>query len=271
MKTIAKKTGKTLIKKSIQQKYLIVGNWKNQVSSPIVAKKLFTGINKTAEKSKTIETVICPPMIYTGALGDLVTSRNCVIGTQGILTPSSVVRTGSITPEMVFNSKSRYVIVGHSEERATGITDIDIADAVSFIVQYPLIPIICVGEHNRDKNHTYYAYIANQITIALSKLSLDEIARIVIAYEPVWAIGNNAKRPCTTDECAMMVRHIRKTVLDITQNSDIAMNIRILYGGSVHADNARDYINIGEASGLLVGRASLDIKEFTEILKKLEK
>lgn len=252
-----------------KQKLLIVGNWKNQINSPTIAKKLFTSIQKSAHAIKSVETVICPPMIYVGHLGELVSSRSCVVGSQGIPTPSSITRTGSITPEMIFNSKARYTIIGHSEERAAGTTDAEIAESLSFILQYPITPILCVGELKRDTAHKYYAHIESQLTAALGTLNHDEITRMVIAYEPIWAIGTSAKRPCNPDECAMMVRYIRKTILDITHDTSIAQNIRILYGGSVNADNAYDYITTGEASGLLVGRASMDAKVFSEILKKV--
>lgn len=269
MKKPLKKTTSQVVKKS--QKLLAVGNWKNQISNPVIAKKLFTSIQKTAHGLKNVETVICPPMIYVGHLGEMVSSRSCVVGSQGIPTPSSITRTGSITPEMIFNSKARYTIIGHSEERAAGTTDAEIAESLSFILQYPITPILCVGELKRDTAHKYYAYVANQLTIALRKLSKEEIARMVIAYEPIWAIGTSAKRPCNPDECAMMVRYIRKTILDITHDASIAQNIRVLYGGSVNTDNAYEYVTIGEASGLLIGRASMDAKVFGEILKKVGK
>ena len=269
MKKPLKKSSSLTSKKS--QKLLIVGNWKNQINSPVIAKKLFTSIQKSTHAIKSVETVICPPMIYVGHLGELVSSRSCVVGSQGILSPSSITRTGSITPEMIFNSKARYTIIGHSEERAHGTTDTEIAESLSFILQYPITPILCVGELKRDTGHKYYAYVANQLTTALGTLTHDEIARMVIAYEPIWAIGTSAKRPCNPDECAMMVRYIRKTILDITRSASIAQNIRILYGGSVNQGNAYDYITTGEASGLLVGRASMDAKVFGEILKKVGK
>jgi triosephosphate isomerase len=254
-----------------KQKLLVVGNWKNQISSPVIAKKLFGGIQKVAHAVKNIETIICPPMIYVGTLGEMVTSRNCVVGTQGILTPSSVTRTGSITPEMVFNSKSRYTIIGHSEERAHGITDTEIAESLSFMMQYPITPILCVGELKRDTSHRYYETIRKQLAADLGTLTNDEIARLVIAYEPIWAIGNAAKRPCTADECALMMRYIRKVVLDITGDANIATSIRVLYGGSVNSDNAYEYVTTGQASGLLIGRGSMDAKVFGEILKKVGK
>jgi triosephosphate isomerase (TIM) len=264
-----------LIKKKavfvVKKKFLIVGNWKNQINSASIAKKLFTNIQKSAHVIKDIETVICPPMVYVGALGELVSSRNCVVGTQGILTPSNITRTGSITPEMVFNSKSRYTIIGHSEERATGVTDTEIAESLSFIVQYPITPILCVGELRRDTSHQYYETVRKQLTANLEKLTNDEIARLVIAYEPIWAIGTTAKRPCTPDECALMMRYIRKIVLDITGDATIATGIRILYGGSVTQENAYEYATMGETSGLLIGRASMDSKVFGEILKKVGK
>lgn len=252
--------------RTTKEKYLIIGNWKNQVSSGADARKIFQGVSKCAISLRHVETVICPPMMYVAELGNMVTSRNCVIGTQGTPTLSQTVRTGSISPEMIFRSRARYVIIGHSEERAHGVTNDEITAALSLIVQHPLSPVLCIGEIKRDTGHKYYRLISEQIMAAVGHLSHADLARVVIAYEPVWAIGANAQ-PCSPDECAIMVRFIRKTILDMTDNEHLAMNIKILYGGSVDADNAKNYLTTGEANGLLVGRASLHATTFNKILK----
>lgn len=252
-----------------QKKPLLVANWKNQISTITSAEKLFTSISKKLGTTTDIETVICPPMIYVGLLGKLVTSRNVVLGVQGLLDVAGTTQTGCITPEMVFSSRARYVIIGHSEERARGVIDTQIRETMLGILKQPLIPIICIGETARDKNHLYYEIIREQIETIFKKISPEYMRRMVIAYEPIWAIGKNAKRECTPDETMMMLQFIRKTLLDINHDIKLVQSIPIIYGGSVNPDNAKSYMNIGGADGLLVGRSSLDSKTFFSIAKQI--
>lgn len=252
-----------------QKKPLLIANWKNQITTITSAEKLFISISKKLGTTTDIETVICPPMIYVGHLGKLVTSRNVVLGTQGLPDVSKSVQTGLITPEMVFNSRARYIILGHSEERVRGITDQQIHDNALGILQQPLIPIICIGETIRDKNHLYYEVIREQIETIVKKFSPEYMSRIVIAYEPIWAIGKNAKRECTPAETMMMIQFIRKTLLDMKYDIKLVQSIPIVFGGSVSPDNAKSYTTIGGADGLLVGRASLDSKTFFSIAKQI--
>ncbi len=251
------------------KKPLLIGNWKNQITSITGAEKLFTTISKKLIPFKNLETIICPPMIYVGLLGKSVISRNVVLGTQGLIDVSKSVQTGLITREMVFNSRARYIIIGHSEERARGITDNEIRENALCILQQPLIPIICIGETSRDKNHLYFEVIQNQLAILFKKFGVEYMSRIVIAYEPVWAIGSNAKRTCTPDECKIMIAFIRKTLLDLKYDIKLVQSIPIVFGGSVDVDNAQSYITTGGADGLLVGRASLDAKTFISIANKI--
>ncbi|MDB4984790.1 MAG: triosephosphate isomerase, triosephosphate isomerase [Patescibacteria group bacterium] len=251
-------------------KKLIVGNWKMNPTRGTDARKLFKSVNATASKLKNTETVVCPPLVYLESLGELVTTRSCVLGSQDAFWEHAGAYTGQVSADMIFGTKARYVIVGHSERRAMGETDEMVSKKIKSILQFPLIPIVCVGETKRDDDHAYVKLVKNQIKSALADLTQEEIARIVIAYEPVWAIGKNAKKACEPSDCREMA-HVIKTVLADISNAEIAKAIPILYGGSANAENAEPYLKDGLVDGLLVGRASLDAKEFIKILKIAEK
>ncbi len=249
---------------------LVVANWKMNPSRADDAKELFSGTQKIAHKLKHVETVVCPPVVYLAMLGDMVTDRQCVLGAQDTFWEHEGSYTGEVSPDMIFSTKARYIIIGHSERRAQGDTDAIIAKKVHATLQFPLIPIICIGEEKRDEEGLYLKTVRNQIQSVIEGRSREDISRMVFAYEPVWAIGKQAERPCTPEECKDMIALIRREIADVTGSSELAHDISILYGGSVDAENVSEFLTAGDANGVLVGRASLDVKIFGELLKKVE-
>lgn len=247
-------------------KKLVIGNWKMNPSRGDEARKLFTTIQKKAHSFESVETVICPPLIYLESLGSLVTDRSFVVGAQDAFWEHGGAYTGQVSPDMIFNAKARYVIVGHSERRSNGETDAMIAQKMASILTFPLIPILCIGEHHRNDD-SYVMTIKQQIIDACHLLNSEQIARIVVAYEPVWAIGKNAVRPCSPQECAEVVHIIRQTLADLVNSSDTARSIPIVYGGSVDRENIVSFVTDGLIDGVLVGRASLDPESFITIIK----
>lgn len=255
----------------MQAKKLIIANWKMNPPKGADARKMFTTINTTASKLKNVETVICPPLVYLESLGEKVTTRSCVLGAQDAFWEHEGPYTGQVSPDMIFNTKARYVIVGHSEVRKLGETDDDVHKKIQSILQFPLIPVLCVGEIVRDADGEHIKFVKHQVKQALDGLDKDSVKRIVIAYEPVWSIGDKAKRVCTPAECREVVQNIRHVLADILGNTDDAREIPILYGGSVTEENIEAFITDGLVQGGLVGRASLDPKEFIKIVKIAEK
>jgi triosephosphate isomerase len=251
-------------------KPLIVANWKMNPVRGADARKLFQSVNTVASKLKNVETVICPPLVYLESLAQLVTTRSCVLGAQDAFWEHAGAFTGQVSPDMVFGAKARYVIVGHSERRAMGETDEMVNKKIKSILQFPLIPIVCVGEAERDDDAQYVKFIKHQIKNALANLTDEEISRVVIAYEPVWAIGKNAKKECSASDCREIVQIIKTTLADIS-SVEVAKKIPMLYGGSVNSENSSSYLVDGLANGLLVGRSSLDKNEFIKVLKIAEK
>ncbi len=248
-------------------KKLIVANWKMNPTDGKTALSWFKKIQKTAHKyGKNVETVICPPAVYLQSLQSLVTDRDCVLGAQNCFYENSGSYTGEISPEMIFNARARYVIIGHSERRALGETNEIVNRKIQKILQYPLSVILCVGEKKRSDNGAHFKEIKKQIIECLQDVPITAYDRIVIAYEPVWAIGKDAKRSATAEECFEMVTVIRRSVAELTKNPELGQNIKVLYGGSSNATNTQEFLTTGGADGLLVGRASLDPKEFSTMI-----
>lgn len=251
-----------------QKKKILMGNWKMNPVDGKTAQQLFKKIQVTALKNKkNIETVIYPPLVYLQSLHELITDRACVLGAQDCFYESAGSFTGEISPEMIFNAKARYVIVGHSERRALGETDEVVSKKIQKILQYPLSVVICVGEAERFENGAHIKYIKKQITAALADVSENFLDRVIIAYEPVWAIGSNAKRSATPEECFEMITSIRAIVSDIYKSTTIGHEITVLYGGSTNAENTQAFLTTGAADGLLVGRSSLDAQEFSQMIR----
>lgn len=253
------------------KKILAVANWKMFPRKGTDAKKIFDGIKRTATKLKHVETVVCPPFVYLESLGERVETRNCVLGAQDAFWEHEGAFTGSVSPDMVFAAKARYVILGHSERRALGDTDEIISKKLSAVLLFPLSPIVCVGELTRDTNGAFVHTVRQQVSAALSGRTPADIARMIFAYEPVWAIGGTAKRACTPSESREMISIIRQELAKVLGDEVKAGKVSVLYGGSVNEENVEGFVLEGGADGFLVGRASQDAKTFSELLRRLER
>lgn len=174
---------------------------------------------------------------------------------------------------MLANLGLKYVILGHSERRNSlftgGESNADINKKVKAVLANGGTPILCIGESVRDGEHEYLNFIKTQLLESLESISKTAISSVIVAYEPVWAIGANANRSATPAEFLEMVIFIRKILSDKFGPKNIE-DMRIVYGGSVHPDNALLFLEEGKADGFLVGRDSLDAKKFTEIIKIAE-
>ena len=163
----------------------------------------------------------------------------------------------------------KYVILGHSERRTLGENNNDINKKIKSALSAGLIPVLCVGESLRDENHEYFNLVKNQIEECLSGISKNLISKVIVAYEPVWAISStiNRKDAIPADSLEMAI-FIRKILADkFGKESSV---VRILYGGSVNERDAVEFLKDGGVEGLLVGRASLDAKKFLNIIKTCE-
>ena len=245
---------------------IIIGNWKMNPLSLKQAENLFKSIQKTISSNTKTNIVICPPALYLERLKKK--AKKVAIGAQNVFYEEKGAYTGEISAGMLSDIGVKYVILGHSERRAMGENNIDINKKIKMALSFNLIPILCIGERERDENHEYLGFVKKQIEECLYGIIKNSISKIIIAYEPVWAIGKNAKREATPAEFLEMKIFIKKVFSDVF---GIKTKIpRIIYGGSVDEKNAGDFLKLGEADGFLVGRVSLDAKKFFEIIKICE-
>jgi len=252
----------------MRAKKLIVGNWKMNPLTEKEAEKLFAGVAKAVSGIKKTEIVICPPFIYLSKLKKL--SRKIGLGAQDSFSLDVGPYTGEVSPVMLYEMGVRYVILGHSERRALGENDVDINKKIKGALSAGLVPIVCVGEKDRDENHEYFNIVKEQIENCLSGVSKNSFPKIIIAYEPVWALSSTAnRRDATSNDAREMSVFIRKILSDISSPA-MAGSMRIIYGGSANERDAGDFILNGEVDGLLPGKASLDAKKFSEIVKITE-
>lgn len=252
----------------MKTKKLIIGNWKMYPASVKDAKAKFTAIKKTASKLSNVQTVICPPFVFASELKKLVTGHRVVVGAQNAWFENEGAFTGEVSIAMLASVGVQYVIIGHSERRAMGESDELINKKVLSGVKAGLTVILCVGERERDPDGVYLKFIAEQIKEALHGVQKKELKKIVIAYEPIWAIGKNAIHPASPDDALEVSILIKKTLADL-HGKDGGV-VPILYGGSVDSKNAWEFLLKSQVDGLLVGRASLDPKVFGEILKSAD-
>ncbi len=233
------------------------------------AREKFLAIKKVAATLRNVQTVVCPPFVYVSDLQKLVSGHRVVVGAQNAWIENEGAYTGEVSPAMLISLKLSYVIIGHSERRAMWETDELVSKKVSSSIKAGLTVVLCVGERERDPYGEYLKLISNQIKIALKGIQKKDLKNIVIAYEPIWAIGKHALHAATPEDALEVSILIKRTLADL-YGKDAGI-VLILYGGSVDAKNAWEFLFKSHVDGLLVGRASLDPKVFGEILKNADK
>jgi len=249
-------------------KKLVIANWKMNPLSEKEAEKLFGDIANGFSNLKKTEVVICPPYLYLESLKKI--SKKIILGAQDAFWGSKGPFTGEISGEMLENIGVRYVILGHSERRALGEDNFSINKKIKGAFLSGLTPILCVGDKERDENHEYFNFIKNQIEGSLNGISKELISKVIIAYEPVWALSTTFPRKDATKadflEMAIFIKKI------LTDKFGVKTKMpKIIYGGSVNEKNISEFMADGGIDGVLVGGASLDVKKFLEIIKITEK
>jgi triosephosphate isomerase len=251
----------------MKKKKIVIGNWKMNPDTLKEAKALNDSIKRKLMSVKKTVAVVCPPSIYFSELKGKGLSKKLSYGIQNIGKERSGACTGDISAYMIKSMGASYGLVGHSERRAAGETNEDVAKKVRLLLTEKIIPVVCVGETAIDDHAGHLAFVKTQIVKALEGVSPTEISNIIIAYEPVFAIG--AKTPITSYEIHQRNIFIKKVLTDL-YGKNKAFDVPILYGGSVNADNALELVKGGEVDGLLVGRDSLKAENFIKILKELD-
>lgn len=246
---------------------IIVGNWKMNLNME-AASALIENILSSINNFKHIDIGIAPPFVYLQLAVDMARNTSLTISAQNCYPKSSGAYTGEVSPSMLSDIGVKMCIVGHSERRQYfNESDDFISEKVRALLDIRISPILCLGEtlEEREKGLTFKV-VEKQVRNCLSLVKQDEILRVVIAYEPVWAIGTGRNAtPEQADEVHEFIRNIITNIYD----ERISREVRIIYGGSVNPSNAYDLMSRENIDGALVGGASIRSDDFYEILRAI--
>ncbi|VAW33239.1 Triosephosphate isomerase [hydrothermal vent metagenome] len=246
---------------------IIATNWKAYVESVEKAKKISTLAKRLALRSSH-EIIIAPPATFLGLLAEKNHSKVSFMA-QDISSMTGGAHTGEITASMARNSGASYALVGHSERRAMGENNELITKKLQHILAQGLTPVLCVGESKRDDDGSYLTFLREEIIDAFEPLTRKERLQVVIAYEPIWAIGKKASESITVADLTEMVLYIRKILTEFLSGR-ATNNVRVLYGGSVEPNNIRTLAEGSGIDGFLIGHASVELESFSALVKELE-
>lgn len=241
----------------------LVLNWKMNPPTYAEARGLFEETKRIALSLRGVRLVVAPPAVFLYTLAHSYKGKKIICAGQDTAVESIGAYTGSISALQLKESGASAVIVGHSECRARGDTDQVVARKVQAALAAKLQPIICVGESARDKDGNYITVVRSQVSAALKDVPTTKLKDITIAYEPVYAIG--AAQPPHDHDIHEMMIVIKKELVRLY--GDTASKISCIYGGAVFAHTARAILAIPDVSGFIVGRASLNPEEVSDILK----
>ncbi|MBU6426708.1 triose-phosphate isomerase [Patescibacteria group bacterium] len=248
---------------------LVVGNWKMNPGTLAEAKKIARKVKRAAAGLEKTEVVICPPFTFVAAVKPRQKSKNFALGAQSVSVEEGVgAHTGEVSAAMLSDIGAEFAIVGHSEQRKKGDTDEMVAQRLKAALDGGLTPIVCVGETVRDKAGAYMEGLKDQIKNSLALAPKIAAKNIIIAYEPVWAIG--AKEPMVADQIYETSIFVKKAFADIFGSAN-GLKVRVLYGGAVNFRNAYEIMTAGKVDGLLVGRESVNTPGFIELLKAVDR
>lgn len=245
------------------RKAVIAGNWKMNYS-PADAVKVINEL-KPLVKDATCEVIICPTFVCLDAALKAAAGSNVKIAAQNMHFEESGAFTGEVSPKMLQDMGIEYVVLGHSERRQYfNETDEALNKKVKAAFAHNLIPILCCGEtlEQRESGVTD-TFIASQIKADLDGLSKDLAEKVIIAYEPIWAIGTG--KTATKEQANETIAAIRKVVLEMF-GKEVADKVRIQYGGSVKPNTIKDQMAMSDIDGALVGGASLKAEDFSQIV-----
>jgi triosephosphate isomerase len=244
----------------------IAGNWKmyKTVQDAVVfVKELKSAVRDVVD----VEIVVAPPFTAVHAVAEAARNSNIGVAAQNVYWEREGAFTGEVSPTMLKEAGAEYVIVGHSERRRLfGETDTIVNRKVAAAIGARLTPIVCIGETLEERERDeMFAVLDRQIKDGLDGFSAEQVAELVVAYEPVWAIGTG--RTATSAQAGEAHAHIRKRLRQWF-GGDAADRCHVIYGGSVKPDNIRELIAEPDVDGALVGGASLDVRGFAEIVTK---
>jgi triosephosphate isomerase len=251
------------------RKPVIGANWKMNRGTPSEAKEMLLELIPLVKEIKNVEIVIAPPYTSINKTLELLKNTNIKVGAQNMYFEESGAFTGEISPIFLKKIGCEYVILGHSERRNIfNETDELINKKIKKALEVTLSPIVCIGEHldEREKGNTKNV-IENQFNLTFEGMTKEQIKKIIIAYEPIWAIGTGKT---ATPEQAEEIHVFIREIIEEKYDKDTADSVRIQYGGSIKPANAKELFRKPNIDGGLVGGASLKAKSLYEIIKSAE-
>ena len=246
-------------------KPLIAGNWKMHKTIP-ESLELVNSLKRALSDIDSVDIAVCPTYIALSEVADALEGSNIKLGAQNLHWEPKGAFTGEVSGSILKDSGCDYVIIGHSERRKYFYeTDETVNKRIKAALMHQLTPIVCVGEslQQREENKTI-SVVEGQLSGGLQNLEAQTVERLVIAYEPVWAIGTG--KTATPAQAEEVHKFIRSWISD-NYSQETAQGLRILYGGSVKASNIKQLMQEADIDGALVGGASLDSSSFSEIVK----
>lgn len=247
-------------------KKLIMGNWKMNGNTQSI-KELCQAIS-TAEYGDDVKVAVFPTSVYVRETRTQLPTK-VGVGLQNITFHENGAYTGEISQQMLVDVGCDFVLIGHSERRSLyGETDIDVLKKLQKVIDTDVTPVVCIGESLVDRNAGKLEEIlTKQLALILDGFSEEQLAKVVIAYEPVWAIGTGVV--ATLEQVQETHKFVRS--LFAQKSDNLAKNLKIVYGGSLKAKNAEEILSLPDVDGGLIGGASLDGKEFNEIINQANK
>ncbi len=246
------------------RKPLIAGNWKMYKTSDEAAETARKLVQLT-ETAVNVDIMIAPPFTALDSVAAVIKGSKIFLGAQNLFWKKEGAYTGEISPSMLVAAGCSHVIIGHSERRQYfGETDETVNLKISAALAHKLVPVFCVGETEaqRDEGKTF-SVLDKQVAKGLEGLGPNELSGLVVAYEPVWAIGTG--KTATTAQIQEVHSFLRSLIAKCCDNL-LAKRVRILYGGSVKSDNILQIMNMEDVDGALVGGASLSSESFNSII-----
>ena len=241
---------------------IFIANWKMNPSSLVEAKRLLDEYSRLSSNGHQI--IVCPPAPLLFLKKNY---PNLFFGAQNCATEKSGAFTGEVSPLLIKNLDSQYVILGHSERKKYfGETIETIRQKLVLAIKFGLQPILCLGEIKSSEQN--FDEVKEQLEFYLTEIKSSWIRKIIFAYEPTWAISTFEGKSCQPEQCLSMALLIKKIIKKKSPHSSLDQ-IKVVYGGSVNSKNYLSYLNEGGVNGLLVGKAGLNLIEVRKILGKI--
>lgn len=242
---------------------LIIGNWKLNPATSTEAGKLASEVSKKYRTDSAVVTAVAPSFIHLSEVAKKIGRKPVLLAAQDVSAEPMGPFTGDISAAQLRDMKVTYVIIGHSERRAKGEGDELVQKKIQIALKHNLTPVVCIGERERDSKGDFYTFVEKQVKAIAAVLPATHVKKVVIAYEPIWAIGTG-KTATAADVKEMQL--FLFSVLTKLYDRATAGKVTLLYGGSVKKDNAKELHEEGGMDGFLVGGASLKSDDFISII-----